>query len=179
MSTSAPAAADGDPPASPGSWLHDRSLAAGLAVLASMVFLGAIIRLGWLSDDAFVSFRAIDNLVSGRGLVSNVGERVQGFTNPLWTLLVALAYWPSGDIYGSAMVLSLLCCLGTVYFICACTAVAGGPPGRSCCWPCPSVSPVSPPAVWRTAWPTCFWRRLSTCPPGNRPPRPALTGLRS
>ena len=117
MSTSAPAAADGDRPASPGSWLRDRSLAAGLAVLASMVFLGAIIRLGWLSDDAFVSFRAIDNLVSGRGLVSNVGERVQGFTNPLWTLLVALAYWPSGDIYGSAMVLSLLCCLGTVYFV--------------------------------------------------------------
>ena len=117
MSTPAPTAADGHPSTPAASWLHDRSMAAGLAVVASMVFMGVIIRLGWLSDDAFVSFRAIDNLVSGRGLVSNVGERVQGFTNPLWTLLVAVAYWPSGDIYGSAMVLSLLCCLGTVYFV--------------------------------------------------------------
>ncbi len=45
--------------------------------------------LAWISDDAFVSFRYARNLVEGHGLVFNVGERVEGYTNPLWTLFVA------------------------------------------------------------------------------------------
>jgi len=43
----------------------------------------------YLLDDAFISFRYARNLVEGYGLVYNPGERVQGFTNPLWTLLAA------------------------------------------------------------------------------------------
>lgn len=41
----------------------------------------------WLVDDAFISFRYAHNLVSGNGLVFNPGERVEGFTNFLWTML--------------------------------------------------------------------------------------------
>ncbi len=33
------------------------------------------------------------NLASGLGLVWNKGERVQGFTNPAWTLIMALVHW--------------------------------------------------------------------------------------
>lgn len=40
-------------------------------------------------DDAFISFRYAYNLAEGRGLVYNEGERVEGSTNLLWTLLVA------------------------------------------------------------------------------------------
>lgn len=40
-------------------------------------------------DDAFISFRYARNLVEGAGLVYNLGEYVEGFTNLLWTLLVA------------------------------------------------------------------------------------------
>ncbi|HVO10800.1 MAG TPA: hypothetical protein VMX54_08650 [Vicinamibacteria bacterium] len=43
-----------------------------------------------LFDDAFVSLRYGWNLAHGRGLVWNPGERVEGFTNPLTTLLMAL-----------------------------------------------------------------------------------------
>jgi hypothetical protein len=43
-----------------------------------------------MSDDAFVSFRYARNLVEGHGLVFNPGERVEGYTNPLWTLFVAM-----------------------------------------------------------------------------------------
>ena len=43
----------------------------------------------WISDDAFISFRAIENFVEGRGLVWNLGERVQAFTHPLWVLLLS------------------------------------------------------------------------------------------
>lgn len=41
-------------------------------------------------DDAWISFRYADNLIRGRGLVYNPGERVEGYTNLLWVLLTAL-----------------------------------------------------------------------------------------
>jgi hypothetical protein len=44
-------------------------------------------------DDAFISYRYALNLAQGHGLVYNIGERVEGFTNLLWTLLVALGFW--------------------------------------------------------------------------------------
>lgn len=47
--------------------------------------------LAWLSDDGFISFRYAEHLVAGHGLVYNVGERVEGYTNLLWTLLLAAA----------------------------------------------------------------------------------------
>ena len=43
----------------------------------------------WGSDDAYISFRYARNLVDGHGLVYNPGERVEGYSNLLWTLLVA------------------------------------------------------------------------------------------
>jgi arabinofuranosyltransferase len=42
-------------------------------------------------DDAYISFRYAANLVGGNGLVFNVGQHVQGYTNFLWTLLMAPA----------------------------------------------------------------------------------------
>jgi len=44
-------------------------------------------------DDAFVSFRYAENLAAGRGLVFNTGERVEGYSNPLWTVLFAVPMW--------------------------------------------------------------------------------------
>lgn len=92
----------------------ERKLEARAAIAAASVVLLvlAVLRLGWLSDDAFISFRAASNLVHGHGLVSNVGERVQGFTNPLWTLVVAAALALTPDIYLAAIVLCLVCTLG-------------------------------------------------------------------
>jgi hypothetical protein len=45
--------------------------------------------LSWIGDDAFISFRYARNLAEGHGLVFNVGERVEGYTNFLWTVLFA------------------------------------------------------------------------------------------
>jgi arabinofuranosyltransferase len=46
-----------------------------------------------LPDDGMISMRFARNLASGLGLVWNKGERVQGFTNPAWTLIMALVHW--------------------------------------------------------------------------------------
>jgi len=43
-----------------------------------------------LSDDQMISMRYADNLAAGNGLVWNPGERVEGFTNPLWTGYMAV-----------------------------------------------------------------------------------------
>lgn len=40
-------------------------------------------------DDDFISYRYARNLVRGLGLVYQEGERVEGFTNPLWVLIHA------------------------------------------------------------------------------------------
>jgi hypothetical protein len=49
-----------------------------------------------LFDDAMISMRYAWNLAHGNGLVWNAGERVEGYTNTLMTLLMALAAL-SGD----------------------------------------------------------------------------------
>ena len=43
-----------------------------------------------IADDALISLRYAWNLAHGHGLVWNAGERVEGFTNPLWTLYAAV-----------------------------------------------------------------------------------------
>ena len=65
------------------------------AVAATAVVLSAWGYFRWRSnqaafDDAFISFRYAQNLVEGHGLVFNLGERVEGYTNFLWTLLAAM-----------------------------------------------------------------------------------------
>ncbi len=42
-----------------------------------------------LCDDAYISLRYAKHLASGNGLVYNVGERVEGYTNFLWVVLEA------------------------------------------------------------------------------------------
>jgi arabinofuranosyltransferase len=43
----------------------------------------------WVQEDAFINFRIIDNLLAGHGPVFNVGERVEGYSDPLWVFSVA------------------------------------------------------------------------------------------
>lgn len=49
-------------------------------------------RYWWLGDDAMISMRYAHHLASGDGLVWNLGERVEGYTNFLWTLYMALVH---------------------------------------------------------------------------------------
>ncbi|WP_146155974.1 ArnT family glycosyltransferase [Enhygromyxa salina] len=43
-------------------------------------------------DDAYISYRYARNLAEGHGLVFNIGERVEGYTNFAWTLILAIGY---------------------------------------------------------------------------------------
>ncbi|MGB6058961.1 MAG: glycosyltransferase family 39 protein [Microthrixaceae bacterium] len=62
---------------------HWRVAELGLYVLA--VAAAWIVR--FVQDDAFITYRYARNLARGNGLVFNPGERVEGYTNFLWTVL--------------------------------------------------------------------------------------------
>ena len=63
-----------------------------MALAAAIVATGVLqaLRLSWTADDAHLSFRYAEQLVRGHGLVFNPGERVEGYTNFLWTLWSAV-----------------------------------------------------------------------------------------
>ena len=93
------------------------AVAVGLAALGPIVDAWALVAGGVPQiDDAFISYRYAANLVDGHGLVWNPGERVEGFTNPLWTGLVALALalgfeaTATGAALGLASAAALLFC---------------------------------------------------------------------
>ncbi|MEI7646113.1 MAG: hypothetical protein WCJ55_17735 [Chloroflexales bacterium] len=70
----------------------------GMIALALIVSFSGVIWPSWLSDDAFISFRYAQNLAAGNGLVYNLGEQVEGYTNFLWTIIAAGVLALGGDI---------------------------------------------------------------------------------
>ena len=61
-----------------------------LGACAIVFVVVAAMLAAWTCDDAFISIRYARNLAAGDGLVFNPGERVEGYTNPAWTLGLAL-----------------------------------------------------------------------------------------
>lgn len=72
------------------------------------LFIFLLVRTAWLSDDAYISFRTVDNFVHGYGLVWNVGERVQTYTHPLWMALLILGQLATEELPLAAIALSVL-----------------------------------------------------------------------
>ena len=62
----------------------------GLVAAAMVYGVAMAIHRRWVCDDAFISYRYALNLIEGKGLVFNAGERVEGYSNFLWTLWCAV-----------------------------------------------------------------------------------------
>ena len=79
------------------SWREsDPSLRRRVLLLVAMVLALAVQIMVWLwyIDDAAISFSFARNLADGHGLVAQAGgERVEGYSNPLWVALMALWAW--------------------------------------------------------------------------------------
>jgi hypothetical protein len=72
------------------------------------------LHLGWVGDDAYISFRYVRNVVQGQGLVYNPGERVEGYTNFLWVILLVPFAALGLDLALVSVALTLLCMCATV-----------------------------------------------------------------
>lgn len=95
-------------------------------VIVLVAFSALFYATAWMCDDAFITFRVVDNWVHGDGLRWNVLERVQVFTSPLFTLLMGVGWWwvhpsdPSPDpnrMYLLAMFVSYLLSAATVLVV--------------------------------------------------------------
>ncbi|MGK3966403.1 hypothetical protein WMF01_38110 [Sorangium sp. So ce1667] len=93
--------------------------AAGLALPVAIV-VAAIVAYDarFLQDDAYISFRYAKHLASGHGLVFNVGgPRVEGYTNFLFTVLVAAGMALGSSAEHAALGIGLAAHVGTLIVV--------------------------------------------------------------
>lgn len=83
----------------------------------------------WLSDDAMISMRYAANLAKGHGLVFDPGERVEGYSNFLWTALMALFHLlplPQTQVSLAVLLTDILLAAATVPLIISLSSLLGG-----------------------------------------------------
>jgi hypothetical protein len=85
-----------------------------LAGLGCAAHLYLLYHFNFTQDDAFISFRYALNYVHGHGLVYNVGERIEGYTNFLWTILLVLGRVAGADPIVFTKLLGAACGVGTI-----------------------------------------------------------------
>ena len=78
----------------------------------------------WVSEDAYLNFRSVDQLLQGHGPIWNPHERVQVFTSPLWYGLHALAQTLIGEAYLAVLLVSCVCFGCALFWLRRC--VGGG-----------------------------------------------------
>lgn len=89
-----------------------------LNAILFITLLYAVISRIWVAEDAYISFRYILNLVEGKGLVFNSGERIEGFTHPYWLFLVTLLHILGIPFHQGSICLGVLFTfLGSYFFI--------------------------------------------------------------
>ncbi len=76
-----------------------------------------IIRRAWVCDDAYITFRTIDNFYHGYRFTWNVTERVQVYTHPLWMLLLTTTTWLFNDIYFTSLLMGILFTTITLFIL--------------------------------------------------------------
>ena len=85
----------------------------GLCVVAAVA--AWIVR--FVQDDAFITYRYSRNLARGAGLVFNEGERVEGYTNFLWTWIHAVPERLGWSAPMTSIVLGILLMVATVLVV--------------------------------------------------------------
>ena len=82
-----------------------------------LLFMVVLLRTAWLSEDAYFTFRSVENLAHGYGARWNVNERVQVYTHPLWFGLMSVSFFITRHMAASAFGLSFLFTGFTVYLL--------------------------------------------------------------
>ena len=99
-------------------------------IVAAIVITGilaVVLKNAWICDDAFITFRTIDNFLHGFGLRWNPDERVQTFTHPLWMMLITAVISITGEFYFTVIAVAV-CLTGAtlaVLFFCNSRTVLG------------------------------------------------------
>lgn len=106
--------------------LSKRFRLATLAMLVVPFFLGILVVLEFVKDDAYISFRYAHNLVTGHGLVFNPGERLEGFTNFLWVFILAPFEALGWDLFQVCEVIGTILGIACLFIVARFTAWVNG-----------------------------------------------------
>ena len=82
---------------------RDRLVIGGMGLLSLYV----LVVNAWVVDDAYITFRTVDNFLHGFGLRWNVDERVQAYTHPLWMLVMTAATAITSDVFYTSIAVSI------------------------------------------------------------------------
>ncbi len=127
-----------------------------LSVVTLAALTAGILAFHYIPDDTFITLRYARNVLRGEGFVFNPGERVEGYTNFLWLLIVVFAGKLGFSLVAAARTLSLLFSIGTLVLIAFAARRNGDPDGAHPGWReavgiflAPAMLAVSPPfLVW-------------------------------
>ena len=84
-----------------------------------MGYLWHCLAINYVVDDSFISFRYVKNFVNGDGLVYNPGERVEGYTNFLWIIILSGFHWaiPDANLLHIAQTLGIISGFATIFLV--------------------------------------------------------------
>ncbi len=86
-----------------------------IVTFLAFMFLGAVFLINaWVVDDAYITFRTVDNFLNGYGLTWNIDERVQAYTHPLWMFVVTLFHFITHEFFFTVILLSLIISMAAV-----------------------------------------------------------------
>jgi arabinofuranosyltransferase len=91
-------------------WINAPGWLLAASLLASQLWLFREFAI----DDAFITFRYVRQFVAGNGLVFNIGERVEGYSNFLWVMLLALPHAMGVEPMTAARALGVILSAGTL-----------------------------------------------------------------
>ena len=72
-------------------WRSARVFELIVPVALGLLAVGRALQNAWIADDAYISFVYSRNFAEHGQLVFNLGDRVEGYTNFLWTVLLGVA----------------------------------------------------------------------------------------
>ena len=88
-----------------------------VTAVGTCAVLWLLVRTAWMSDDAYITLRTVDNFVNGFGLRWNVVERVQAFTHPAWLMVLTPIYALTREAYFTTLALQIVLTLFTVILV--------------------------------------------------------------
>jgi arabinofuranosyltransferase len=129
-------------------------------LILSLVTLGVlaagVAAFHYIPDDTFITLRYARNVLRGDGFVFNPGERVEGYTNFLWLLVIVFAGKLGLPLVGAARTLSFLFSLGTLALVARAARPAGRADGAEQAWR-GAIATILPATVLAASPPFLVW----------------------
>lgn len=121
-----------------------------LVLLLCAAFVAHALAFRFTQDDAYISLRYAKNLVDGHGLVFNPGERLEGYTNFSWTLLLALVLKLGLPPIAAATWLGIAFAVGAIFWAARLARAIEGAWGPASVLTAALVAGTSAFALWST-----------------------------